>query len=152
MNRVILLIIIGFISCTLVYFCYSLNKKIELQESFDDPQTIDINPISNTIDTHYLKQKGELIYNTKVKLNALKEKLYSYKLNQILQLNTVVKKDSDKFSINLKSKNNFNNIFTIEVPTGRQGPTGPVGEKGDIGEKGPRGDRGPEGNCGLLIK
>jgi len=152
MNRVILLIIIGFISCTLVYFCYSLNNKLELQESFDDPQTIDINPISNTIDTYYLKEKGELIYNTKVKLNALKEKLYSYKLNEILQLNTVVKKDSDKFSINLKSKNNFNNIFTIEVPTGRQGPTGPVGEKGDIGEKGPRGDRGPEGNCGLLIK
>jgi hypothetical protein len=152
MNKVILLVIIAFIFCALVYFYNSLNKKIEIKESFDDPETININPISNTIDTQYLKQKDAIIYNTKTKLNALKEKLYNYKLNDILQLNTVVIKDNDKFSINLKSNNNFNNIFTIEVPTGKQGPMGPTGEKGDIGEKGPRGDRGPEGNCGLLIK
>lgn len=150
MNKVILLLIILF--CAVVYFYYNLNKKEEIKESFDDPESLDNNPISNSIDTQYLKQKGAILYNTKVKLNALKEKLYNYKLDEILQLDTVVKKDSDKFSINLKSNNNFNNIFTIEVPTGRQGPIGPIGEKGDIGEKGPQGHRGPEGNCGLLIK
>ena len=152
MNKMILLVIIAFIFCALVYFYYNVNKKIEIKESFDDPETININPISNTIDTEYLKQKSAIIYNTKIKLNALKEKMYNYKLNEILQLNADIKKDNDKFSINLKSNNNFNNIFTIEVPIGKQGPIGPIGEKGDIGEKGPRGDRGPEGNCGLLIK
>ena len=51
MNKVILLVIIAFIFCALVYFYYNVNKKIEIKESFDDPETININPISNTIDT-----------------------------------------------------------------------------------------------------
>lgn len=151
-NIYVILFCITVIITPIIYYIFIKPSNHILQESFDEPESININPISNTIDTYYLKQKGQIIYDTKLKLHALKEKLYNMKLDEIIQLNGVVNDKNHTFSINLQKKNNFNNTYTIEIPIGEVGPPGPKGEKGDTGEKGPQGDRGPEGNCGLLIK
>ncbi len=110
------------------------------------------NFISNTIDTYYLQNKGQLIYDLKIKLNNLKEKLYNKKLGNILQLKTKLNKNNRKFVVKKNNNGFFNNIYTIEIPVGEIGPIGMIGERGDTGDKGDTGDMGPNGNCGLLIK
>tara|TARA_B100001287_G_scaffold276862_1_gene290283 strand:+ start:16959 stop:17414 length:456 start_codon:yes stop_codon:yes gene_type:complete len=151
MNKVyILLIVTVLIIIPIVFYNFKF-KKEENKEAFDDPETLNINPISNQIDTYYLQQRGKSLYDTKIKLNILKERLYDHKLDDIVQLKGIVNEKNKNFDVTLKSTNNYNNLYTIQIPIGDQGPEGPKGEKGEKGEKGDRGDRGPGGNCGLLI-
>jgi Tfp pilus assembly protein PilE len=146
-NIYIAIISIIIIITGIVYYNTSYNKKdIEAYTSF-------VNPISNTIDTFYLQQKNKVLYDLKVKLNNLKEKLYAVQIQNIIQLKGVVNEDIiNTFNVSVTSKNNFNNVYTIEIPIGEKGPQGIKGESGEQGEQGEQGERGPNGNCGLLIK
>ena len=153
-NIYIAIISIIIIITGIVYYNTSYNKKdIEAYTSFNDPTTINVNPISNTIDTFYLQQKNKVLYDLKVKLNNLKEKLYAVQIQNIIQLKGVVNEDIiNTFNVSVTSKNSFNNVYTIEIPIGEKGPQGIKGESGEQGEQGEQGERGPNGNCGLLIK
>lgn len=130
---------------------YYNSLSVKTTEPFNDPTTLTINPISNQLDSYYLQTKGQAIYDIKIKLNKLKEKLYSQKLSDILQLKTVINNSMNKFDVK-HTQGGFNNVFTIYVPSGEQGPQGPIGDPGEPGDKGDTGPRGHDGNCGLLIK
>ena len=122
----------------------------------DNLNTKVINPISNAVDTSYMQKKSQYLYDLKNKLNNLKEQVYTYPLNSIIQLKSIMKKNNSinlqNFSVELSSTHNFNNIYTIEIPAGETGPQGLQGLQGERGEQGNSGDKGSEGNCGLLIK
>ena len=111
-NIYIAIISIIIIITGIVYYNTSYNKKdIEAYTSFNDPTTINVNPISNTIDTFYLQQKNKVLYDLKVKLNNLKEKLYAVQIQNIIQLKGVVNEDIiNTFNVSVTSKNNLEYI------------------------------------------
>ena len=154
----LLIIIIG-----LLLFKINNASSTNIKEPLDVQQIIksnstNINPMSNSVDTYYLKEKSKNLSDLYKKLNTLKEFLHNQPLDKIIQFKCVEKNeknhthDNNKFAVKLSSPDNFNNVYTISVPSGEIGPQGPPGEQGAQGPQGPRGDKGPTGNCGLLIK
>lgn len=147
----------------LLLFKINETTSTNVKESFDNQQMTvsefaNINPVSNLVDTHLLNEKSNELDDLYKKLNKLREFLNDRPLNEIIQFKCVEQNEknnthnNNKFSVKLSSTNNFNNIYTISVPTGEIGYQGLNGEQGAQGPQGPRGDKGPTGNCGLLIK
>jgi hypothetical protein len=111
------------------------------------------NSNSNKLDASFLSNKSEYLNTLQTDLNDLKEKLFNNNLNDIIKLRSVKKTNNDyNYSVTLKSKHNFDNIYTIEIPIGQVGPQGDPGPQGNPGEKGPDGPQGDDGNCGILLK
>ena len=148
----LLIISITIIIFSVYYYNTLSNKIIEKDEPFTGKTPFNNNFISNTIDADYINKKTKDLYELQIKLNKLREHLYKFPLDDILQVNPKVINNSQKFSVKINSTNNFNNIYTIEIPTGEQGPQGQIGDSGDDGDKGESGEKGPSGNCGFLFK
>ena len=148
----------------IILFKLNFTTSTNTKESFDMNQELNksdytnIDPLSLQIDVNYMNDKSKKLEDLKRKLNKLREFLYNQPLDKIIQLKAVYKNEKNitdnnhKFSVKLTTPNNFNNLYTIEVPNGEKGPRGEHGEDGEHGEQGEQGEPGPVGNCGLCIK
>ena len=118
-----------------------------------------INPISNEIDAMFLHEKGTIVHELKKKIINIQNRLYNVKNNELFKLNAKYNTkginqlvSNQNFAVTMVSKNNFDNIITIEVPIGEKGPEGPMGDPGDPGDQGECGEQGDQGYCGTAIK